>query len=103
MNNEDKILFERIKSKYKTTWLDDEDVNFLINMIDSLSEINKKLREDNAIFALEGSRVALKQYIDDNYILKKDLQIKDIPPEPQLSTKNNMRKFFKEIFKSKKR
>ena len=57
-------------------------IEVVLNALKEKDKTIEKLREDNAIFALEGSRVALKQYIDDNYILKKDLQIKDIPSEP---------------------
>lgn len=49
-------------------------IEVVLNALKEKDKIIEKLRKDNTIFALEGSRVALKLYIENNYILKKDLQ-----------------------------
>lgn len=43
-------------------------IEVVLNTLKEKDKIIEKLKEDNTIFALEGSRVALKLYIEDNYI-----------------------------------
>lgn len=43
-------------------------IEVVLNALKEKDKIIEKLREDNTIFALEGSRVALKLYIENNYI-----------------------------------
>lgn len=45
MNEEEKKEFLRIKSKYKQTWLDNFDIDFLINLSEKLQKENEKYKQ----------------------------------------------------------
>lgn len=42
-------------------------IEVVLNALKEKDKTIEKLREDNTIFALEGSRIALKLYIENNY------------------------------------
>ena len=44
MNEEEKKEFLRIKAKYKQTWLDNFDMDFLINLSEKLQKENEELK-----------------------------------------------------------
>ena len=48
MTKEENEQFLQIKNKYKQSWLDDLDVDFLINSIEKLQCENRALKEGNA-------------------------------------------------------
>lgn len=48
MTKEENEQFLQIKNKYKQSWLDDMDVDFLINSIEKLQCENRALKEGNA-------------------------------------------------------
>lgn len=48
MTKEENEQFLQIKNKYKQSWLDDLDVDFLINSIEKLQCENRALKEENA-------------------------------------------------------
>lgn len=43
-------------------------IEVVLNALKEKDNTIEKLRKDNTIFALEGSRIALKHYIENNYI-----------------------------------
>ena len=43
-------------------------IEVVLNALKEKDTTIEKLRKDNTIFALEGSRIALKHYIENNYI-----------------------------------
>lgn len=43
-------------------------IEVVLNTLKEKDKTIEKLRKDNTIFALEGSRIALKHYIENNYI-----------------------------------
>lgn len=43
-------------------------IEVVLNALKEKDKTIEKLRKDNTIFALEGSRIALKHYIENNYI-----------------------------------
>lgn len=43
-------------------------IETVLSMLEEKDKTIEKLRKDNTIFALEGSRIALKHYIENNYI-----------------------------------
>lgn len=43
-------------------------IEVVLNVLKEKDKTIEKLRKDNTIFALEGSRIALKHYIENNYI-----------------------------------
>lgn len=47
MNEEEKKEFKRIKNKVKQTWLDNDDIKFLVNSIEKLQKENEELKEEN--------------------------------------------------------
>lgn len=51
-------------------------IEVVLNVLKEKDKTIEKLRKDNTIFALEGSRIALKHYIENNYIPVQ--KIKDI-------------------------
>lgn len=66
MEKDIKILEDKLKlnATTKFDWFGEKEFQALGNIINRY----KKLKEENRIFALEGSRVRLKMYIDKNYI-----------------------------------
>ena len=44
MNKEEKKEFKRIKNKVKQTWLDNDDIKFLVNSIERLQKENENLK-----------------------------------------------------------
>lgn len=44
MNEEEKEEFKRIKKQFQETWLDDDDIKFLVNSIEKLQKENEKLK-----------------------------------------------------------
>ena len=66
MNGEEKKEFLRIKAKYKQTWLDNFDMDFLINLLEKIQKENEylqyKLRKKICVEAHE--------QVKQNYIAK---------------------------------
>lgn len=67
MNKEEKKEFKRIKNKVKQTWLDNDDIKFLVNSIEKLQKENEELLEvkvsasaHNRILELEKENEELK-------------------------------------------
>ena len=46
MNEEEKKEFKRIKNKVKQTWLDNDDIKFLVNSIEKLQKENEELKQE---------------------------------------------------------
>lgn len=67
MNEEEKKEFLRIKSKYKQTWLDNFDIDFLINLSEKLQKENEELN-----YKLHSKKIALEIY--NRYIPKSKLK-----------------------------
>lgn len=63
MTEEEKKEFLRIKSKYKQTWLDNFDMDFLINLSEKLQKENEKLENDNKY--LRGREIYLEKRRED--------------------------------------
>ena len=70
MNEEEKEEFKRIEKQSQETWLDDDDIKFLIDLIEKLQKENEKLK-DKLLDTIEGQKVIKEettQYIEENYI-----------------------------------
>ena len=73
MIKEENEQFLQIKNKYKQSWLDDLDVDFLINSIEKLQCENRALKEENAEAWEEWNNLEQGSYqIEQN--LKKQLE-----------------------------
>lgn len=46
MNEEEKEEFKRIKKQFQETWLDDDDIKFLVNSIEKLQKENEELHKE---------------------------------------------------------
>lgn len=70
MNEEEKKEFLRIKSKYKQTWLDNFDIDFLINLSEKLQKENEELEEINNELEAEKNE-AIRRYNFETISIKK--------------------------------
>lgn len=91
MNKEEKKEFKRIKNKVKQTWLDNDDIKFLVNSIEKLQKENEDLK----------AKLEYKQYGDlDNTEFEKYIndivETKTKELKEQLEEEQELNKIIKE-------